>query len=97
MPHEVWISQTVAEEANRRAHIREASNSSSHGTQSAQRFGLVYQPKEGPLQPRLQQDDSRLPRIGHGSRCDVDFTTRSTDALADPRMRKSVPSLRVAI
>jgi hypothetical protein len=96
-PREVRISQTIAEEKNFGAHVREESDSASVGTQSAKRLGLAYQSQKGRLQPRVQQNDPRLFSFGYGSRRSVDFTTRPVDDLVDSMMRTSAPSLRDAI
>ena len=95
-PREVRISQTIAEEKNFGAHVREESDSASLGTQSAKRLGLAYQSQKGRLQPRVQQNDPRLFSFGYGSRRNDDFTTRSVDDLVESMMRTSAPSLRDA-
>ncbi len=94
-PREVRISQTIAEEKNFGAFVRE-SDSASLGTQSAKRLGLAYQSQKGRLQPRVQQNDPRLFSFGYGSRRNDDFTTRPVDDLVDSMMRTSAPSLRDA-
>ena len=96
-PREVRISQTIAEEKNRGAHVRKESDSASHGTQSAERLGMANQSPQGRLQPRVQQNDSRLFSFDYGSRRSDDFTIRLVDDLVESLKRTSVPSPRGAI
>ena len=94
---EVRISQTIAEEKNRGAHVRKESDSASHGSQSAERLGMANQFPQGRLQPRVQQHDSRLFSFDYGSRRSDDFTIRLVDDLVDSLKRTSAPSPRDAI
>jgi hypothetical protein len=96
-PREVRISQTIAEEKNRGAHVRKESDSPSHGTKSAERLGMANQSPQGRLQPRVQQNDSRLFSFSYGSRRSDDFTIRLVDDLDDSLKRTSAPSPRDAI
>ena len=94
---EVRISQTIAEEKNRGAHVRKESDSPSPGIQSAKRLGMANQSPQGRLQPRVQQNDSRLFSSDFGSRGSDDFTSRLVDDLVDSLKRTSAPSPRGAI
>lgn len=94
---EVRVSQTIAEEKDRGAHVRKESDSASHGTQSAKRLGMANQSPQGRLQPRVQQNDSRLFSVTYGSRRSDDFTSRLVDDLVGSLMKTSAPSPRDAI
>lgn len=96
-PHEVRIPQTIPEKKNCGAHVRKASDSPSLGNQSAKRIGLAYQPKESPLQPRVQQNDTRLLDIVDDYLPSDDVTTRPVDDLVDSLKKTSVPNPRDAI
>jgi len=58
---------------------------------------MAYQSQEGRLQPRVQQNDSRLSSVGYGSVRSDDFTNRLVDYLVDSMKRTSSSSLRDAI
>jgi hypothetical protein len=96
-PREVRISQTIAEEKNRGAHVRKESDSASHGTQSAERLGMANQSPQGRLQPRVQQNDPRLFSFSYGNRRSNDITIRLVDGLVGSLMKKSAPSPRDVI
>ena len=96
-PREVRISQTIAEEKNRGAHVRKESDSASHGTQSAERLGMANQSPQGRLQSRVQQNNTRLPGIVDDYRRSDDVTTRAVDDLGDSLKKTSVPNPRNAI
>ena len=96
-PREVRISQTIAEEKNRGAHVPKESDSASHGTQSAERLGMANQSPQGRLQPRVQQNDLRLFSFSYGNRRSNDITIRLVDGLVGSLMKTSAPSPRDAI
>ena len=58
---------------------------------------MANQPPQGRLQPRVQQNDSRLFSSDYGSRRSDDFTIRLVDDLVDSLKRMRAPSPRDAI
>ncbi len=57
---------------------------------------MANQSPQGRLQPRVQQNDSRLFSFSYGSRRSDDITIRPVDGLVDSLKRTRAPSLRGA-